>query len=151
MKDKIDTQILHELQDNFPLQERPYEIIADKLCISVEELWDRVQRLLDDGIIRRIGASINSNKFGFSSTLVAVCVKPEQVNHASEIIARFPEVTHSYLRDDVYNIWFTIIAVDNRKIEDILEKIRISLSLKKSDLLNLPVKRLFKLDARFYI
>ena len=82
--------------------------------------------------------------------MAAICIEPEQVKHASEVIAGFPEITHSYLRKDVYNIWFTVIAINNDKIEEILEEIRISLSLKESDMLNLPVKRLFKLDARFY-
>jgi len=149
--DEIDTRILKELQDNFPLREQPYNIIAEKLQIPADELWARIQRLLDDGIIRRIGASLDSNKFGFSGTLAAVRIEPERVEHAAEIIGQFPEVTHSYLRKDAYNIWFTIIAVDDKKIEEILEQIRISLVLDKSDVLNLPVKRLFKLDARFHI
>ncbi len=149
--DETDIKILHELQDNFPLKEGPYDIIAERLRISTGELWNRIQRLLDDGVIRRLGASFDSNKLGFSSTLAAVRIEPEQVEHAAEIIGRFSEVTHSYLRKDVFNIWFTIIASDEKKIEDILEQIRTCLSLEKTDLLNLPVKRLFKLDARFHV
>jgi len=149
--DKIDSRILQELQDDFPLCERPYEVIADRLQISVEDLWDRIQRMLDSGLIRRIGASFDSSKFGFRSTLAAVSVEPELVDCAAEIISRFPEVTHSYLRKDDFNIWFTIIAVDDKRIEDILEQIRDSLSLSSSEVLNLPVKRIFKLDTRFQV
>ena len=149
--DKIDKRILQELQDNFPLSERPYEVIADRLQISREELWDRTQRMLDEGIIRRMGASFDSNKFGFRSTLAAVSVEPKLIDRVAEIIGQFSEVTHSYLRNDVFNIWFTIIAVDDKRIEDILEQIRTSLSLERPEILNLPVKRLFKLDARFSI
>jgi len=149
--DKIDSQILQELQYNFPLSERPYEVIADRLKIPKEEIWNRVQIMFDKGVIRRIGASFDSNKFGFSSTLAAVSVAPELVDRATEIIGQFYEVTHSYLRDDVYNIWFTIIAIDNNRIKNILEQIRESLSLEKSKVLNLPMKRLFKLDARFRV
>jgi hypothetical protein len=53
------------------------------------------------------------------------------------------------LRNDQFNIWFTIIASDNERIGQILEQIRSALSLNDSQVLNLPVKRLFKLDARF--
>jgi len=148
--DKTDSQILQELQDNFPLCESPYEVIAKKLQIPAEQLVNRIQRLLDDGVIRRMGASFDSNKLGFSSTLAAVRVKPELIERAAEIIGRFPEVTHSYLRKDTFNIWFTIIAADEKKIADILESIRTALSLDKTDVLNLPMKRLFKLDARFH-
>ena len=149
--DDTDIKILHELQDNFPLKERPYDIIAEMLQIPVGELLDRIQRLLDDGVIRRLGASFDSNKLGFSSTLAAVRIEPARIEQAAEIIGHFPEVTHSYLRKDVFNIWFTIIAVDGKKIDEILEQIRISLNLDKLDVLNLPVKQLFKLDARFHI
>jgi len=73
------------------------------------------------------------------------------VDHAAEIIGRFYEVTHSYLRNDVFNIWFTLIAIDDNRIENILEQIRKSLFLERSNVLNLPMTRLFKLDARFRV
>jgi DNA-binding Lrp family transcriptional regulator len=147
--DKLNRRILRELQDDFPLEEKPYEIVANRLKISTEEIWKRIEQMLDEGVIRRIGASIDSRKLGFSSTLAAVSVEPECVDRAAEIIGRFHEVTHSYLRNDSFNIWFTIIAVDEKRVEEILKQIRESLSLEESKILNLPVKRLFKLDARF--
>jgi DNA-binding Lrp family transcriptional regulator len=149
--DKLNRRILRELQDDFPLEEKPYEIVADRLHISTEDLWKRIEQMLDEGVIRRIGASIDSRKLGFSSTLAAVSVESECVDRAAEIIGRFHEVTHSYLRNDSFNIWFTIIAVDQKRIEEILELIRELLSLEESKVLNLPVKQLFKLDARFRV
>jgi DNA-binding Lrp family transcriptional regulator len=149
--DKIDSQILHELQYNFPLNEKPYEVIAGRLKISTENLWNRIQMMLEDGVIRRMGASFDSNKLGFRSTLAAVSVDTEIIDHAAKVIGQFHEVTHSYLRNDVFNIWFTLIAVDANRIENILEQIRNSLSLERSKILNLPMKRLFKLDARFRV
>lgn len=149
--DDIDSRILRELQHDFPLSERPYEVVAERLQISSEQLWARVQAMLDDGVIRRMGASFDSNKLGFRSTLAAVSVEPELVDRAAKVIGRFPEVTHNYLRNDPFNIWFTLIAVDEKRIEDVLEEIRTALSLDKSAVLNLPVKKLFKLDARFNV
>jgi DNA-binding Lrp family transcriptional regulator len=149
--DQLNRRILQELQDNFPIEANPYKIVANRLHISRGELWERVQQMLDEGVIRRIGASIDSRKLGFSSTLAAVSVEPECVDRAAKIIGAFHEVTHSYLRNDTFNIWFTIIAVDEQRIEEILDLIRDSLSLEKSKILNLPVKRLFKLDARFKV
>lgn len=149
--DPLNRRILQALQDDFPLEANPYEIVADRLHVSEGELWERVRHMLDEGVIRRMGASIDSRKIGFSSTLAAVSVEPERVGRAAEIIGAFHEVTHSYLRDDPFNIWFTIIAIDENRIEEILDQIRDSLSLEKSKVLNLPVKRLFKLDARFEV
>jgi len=149
--DEIDRRILRELQHDFPLSERPYEVIAERLQLSAEQLWTAVQRMLDEGIIRRMGASFDSKKLGFSSTLAAVSVEPELVDRAAEVVGQFPEVTHNYLRNDAFNIWFTLIAADQESIESVLEQIRTTLSLDKTAVLNLPVKRLFKLDARFEV
>lgn len=151
--DKLDCRILEALQNDFPLSERPYEIIAGKLQISCGELRGRLRRLRAEGVIRRIGASFDSRKLGFCSTLAAVSVGPGLVEQAAEVISRFPEVTHSYLRRDHrephFNIWFAIIAADEERIERILEQIRSALSLEDSQVLNLPAKQMFKLDARF--
>ena len=147
--DELDHRILEVLQDEFPLSEEPYEVLADKLRISCDELWRRVEKLLDLGVIRRLGASLDSRKLGYSSTLAAISVEVEQVERAAAIVGAYSEVTHSYLRDDQFNIWFTIIAENERRIEDILEQIRSALSLEGSAALNLPAKQIFKLDARF--
>ena len=149
--DEPDCRILEALQNDFPLSERPYEIIAGNLQVPCDELWDRLQRLRVEGVIRRIGASLDSRKLGFCSTLAAVSIEAGLVEQAAKIIGRFPEVTHIYLRKDHFNIWFTIIAVDNERIEYILHQIRTSLSLEESQVLNLPVKKLFKLNACFKV
>jgi hypothetical protein len=71
------------------------------------------------------------------------------VDEAAEVVGRYPEVTHSYLRNDQFNIWFTVIAGDSGRIASILEEIRSALSLEHAAVLDLPVTKLFKLDARF--
>jgi DNA-binding Lrp family transcriptional regulator len=149
--DELDCRILKVLQNDFPLSERPYEILAHKLQIPCDQLWSRIQKLIAEGVIRRIGASLDSRKLGFCSTLAAVSCKADLVEQAAKIIGQFSEVTHSYLRNDNFNIWFTIIAVDEERIEYILEQIRNSLSLECSQVLNLPIKHLFKLNARFKV
>jgi len=147
--DKLDSSILQKLQNDFPLSERPYDDIAGQLEITADQLWDRIEGLISKGIIRRFGASLDSTKLGYSSTLAAIKVAPDNVDIAAEIVGRYAEVTHSYLRNGQFNIWFTLIAFDADRIKTILEDIRIVLSLKNSDILNLPVKKLFKLNARF--
>ncbi len=149
--DKLDRRILKLVQEGFPLSKRPYDTLARQLKISSNQLFERIQKMRKNGLIRRIGISLDSRKIGFCSTLAAVSVLPADVKKAAEIISRFPEVTHSYLRKDAFNIWFTIIAADKKRIERILKQIRCDLSLKNSQVLNLPVKRLFKLDARFNV
>ena len=70
-----------------------------------------------EGVIRQIGAGLDSGKFGFCSTLAAVSVEPDLVEKAAKIIGEFLEVTHSYHRKEHFNIWFTIIAADQARVE----------------------------------
>lgn len=147
--DEMDYHILDALQNEFPLSEKPYDVLAERLEIPGDELWQRVRGLLKEGVIRRMGASLDSRKLDYSSTLAAISVPAERVDEAAQVVGRYPEVTHSYLRNDQFNIWFTVIAGDSRRIAGILEEIRCALSLEHAAVLNLPVTRLFKLDARF--
>src|SRR3989339_343698 len=103
---KLDSIILNILQENFPLDEKPYDILANRLRIPAELLLERIQRMCEDGLIRRIGVSLDSAKFGFVSTLAAISVPADQVEKAAKVIGGFSEVTHNYLRKDVFNIWF---------------------------------------------
>lgn len=147
--DDLDRRILGELQENFPLEIDPYGIVAKNIGIDVEELWRRVVGLVESGVIRRIGFSIDSKKMGFASTLVAIRVPPQRVEEASEVIGAYPQITHSYLRDDEFNIWFTVIAESENLISGILKEIQTTLGLPDEDIMDLPVEKLFKLDARF--
>ncbi len=149
--DELDSRILNALQNDFPIAQNPYKIIAQSLQIAPDELFDRVQNLFSEGIIRRIVASINSHKFDFKSTLATISVTPDKLEKASQAVAKFHEVTHSYQRNDKFNIWFTIIAPTEERITQILEQIRSELSLTPNQVLNLPMKRLFKLNARFKV
>ena len=147
--DDLDHRIIEELQGNFPLEIHPYEIMADNLGISAEQLWNRVLALKESGVIRRMGFSIDSRRIGYASTLAAVKVSQDRVEGASELISSYPQITHSYLREDTYNIWFTVIAESRNSVLAILEEIRQKLELSEDDMMDLPVEKLFKLDARF--
>lgn len=147
--DDLDCQIITELQMDFPISTDPYDTIADKLGIDTETLFQRVQALMESGVIRRIGISVNSHKMGFSSTLAALRVAGSAVESVSKIIDSYAEITHSYLRSDDFNVWFTVIAESPERIEEVLAELREKLNIADSDVLNLPMKQLFKLDARF--
>lgn len=147
--DDLDYRILDELQNDFPLAPRPYEVIAERLRRSADEVWQRIQSMKADGVIRRLGASLDSRRLGYTSTLVGVSVPPDLIDQASKGICAFAEVTHCYQRSNEFNIWFTLIARDEDRVEEILAHIKTQLSLADEQVLNVPVQRLFKLDARF--
>ena len=85
--DELDSLISQKLQNNFPLSERPFDDISRQLEITPEQLWDRIEKLISEGVIRRFGASLNSRKLGFSSTLASIKVGTDCVDKAAEIVA----------------------------------------------------------------
>ena len=68
----------------------------------------RVQRLLDGRIIREITPIFDTRALGYSSMLVAAKVDPEHPHRAAKFINTHPGVTHNYLRNHDFNLWFTL-------------------------------------------
>jgi DNA-binding Lrp family transcriptional regulator len=145
--DTIDRAILNRIQSDFPMTSRPYMSVADEVGISEDDVLNRLARLKEIGIIRRIGGNFVPNKLGFVSTLCAAKVPEDMIESFSKVVNRYPGVTHNYLRDNKYNIWFTFIAPSMEVIEANLKNI--STETKISDIINLPATKVFKIKAHF--
>ena len=145
--DTIDRAILNRIQSDFPITSRPYIPIADEVGISEDDVLKRLVRLKEKGIIRRIGGNFVPNKLGFVSTLCAAKVPEDMIESFAKIVNRYPGVTHNYLRDNKYNIWFTFIAPSMEVIEANLESISKETGI--SDIINLPATKVFKIRAHF--
>lgn len=147
--DSLDKDILNEIQSDFPLVQRPYRELGKRLGLSEEEVLERVRRLKETGVIRRIGGNFHSNRLNFTSTLCAAKVPEEKLELFVDTVNAYPGVTHNYLRNHPYNVWFTFIAEDMEFIESALSAIA-----KKSgvqEILNLPAVRVFKIKVDFEV
>lgn len=143
--DKLDKQIVTLIQSGFPVSERPYADIGEKVGISEEEVIERIKAIKESGEIRRMGASFDSRKLGYSSTLCAVHVPTEKMEAAIEAVNSYHNITHNYERNHYYNMWFTVIAPSRERIGEILHDIE-----EKADvgpIINLPATRLFKIQV----
>jgi siroheme decarboxylase len=144
-----DKLLLNRIQENFPVDIRPYAVIGKELNMSEEEVVERVRRLRAEGYIRRIGPFFNSRKLGYTSTLVAFAVPDEKVEETAKIINRYIGVTHNYIRPGTYNMWFTFIASGVEQLQqslaDICQKTGIS------DMLVLPSTHTFKVNVNLRI
>ncbi len=147
--DKIDRAILNEIQSEFPITERPYKELGKRLNIEELEVLERIKRLKEKGIIRRIGGNFDSDKLNFTSTLCAAMVPEDKIESFVKVVNEYPGVTHNYLREHKYNIWFTFIAKDEEEIRNALEQIRIRTGVK--DILNLPSMKKFKIRVDFEV
>ncbi|MGA8181162.1 MAG: AsnC family transcriptional regulator [Desulfobacterales bacterium] len=145
--DDIDRAILNRIQSDFPVTPRPYFSIAQNLDLSEEKVINRIKQLKRKGIIRRIGGNFAPEKLGFVSTLCAAKVLKDKIDGFVKAVNQYPGVTHNYLRDNPYNIWFTFIAPSMSEIVDNLEKI--SRETGVTDILNLPATKMYKIKAHF--
>ena len=106
--DTIDKKLLNLMQNEIPIDKRPFKILGEKLLITENEVLKRVNKLKNEGIIRRIGGIFNSRKIGYTSTLCAAKVPENKIEEVAACINEYDEVTHNYIREDEYNMWFTV-------------------------------------------
>jgi siroheme decarboxylase len=114
--DELDKRLLNLMQGSFPIARRPYRGVADGAEITELEAMARVQRLLDERIIRQVTPIFDTRALGYSSMLVAAKVDPENPWRAATIINEHPGVSHNYLRNHEFNIWFTIATEPDSKL-----------------------------------
>jgi len=145
--DKTDKSLLNRIQSDFPVSSRPWAVIADEFSLSEDEVIRRVRRLKSDGIIRRIGGNFVPGKLGYVSTLCAARVPEEKISAFAETVNRYTGVTHNYVRENGYNVWFTFIAPSMPVIEHNLAEIAEKTGI--SEIINLPATHLFKIKAHF--
>lgn len=145
--DAIDKKILNIIQTRFPIEPEPYKVVGEQIGLSEDEVLARVKILKEKGIIRRIGAVFDLGKLGFASTLCAARVPEDKIKKFVEVVNSYPGVTHNYRRNHEYNIWFTFIAPTMDDIEKSLRDISYKTGI--TDILNMPAKRKFKVDASF--
>lgn len=106
--DALDRRLLNLMQGRFPLEPRPYRHVAEQAGVEERDALARVQRLVDERIIRQVTPIFDTRALGYASMLVAAKVDPEHPHRAARAINAHPGVSHNYLRDHAFNLWFTI-------------------------------------------
>jgi DNA-binding Lrp family transcriptional regulator len=142
-----DKKILNILQSDFPISAHPFLNIANLTGVTEEEVLERILNLKTNKIIRQISAIFDSHNIGYKSTLAAFKVLGGNVESAAEIINSHSGVSHNYLRNNDFNIWFTITLPSDRSLENEIKLL--SEKSKASDYLMLPTLKLFKIGVNF--
>jgi len=114
--DELDKRLLNLMQGRFPLHPRPYEQVAELAETSEHDVLGRVQRLVDERIIRQVTPIFDTRALGYSSMLVAAKIDPDNPHRAAQIVNLHPGVSHNYLRDHEFNLWFTIATEPDSKL-----------------------------------
>lgn len=145
--DDTDRQLINTTQSDFPRDPHPFRTLGDRIGTSEEDVIDHLKKLMDIGVIRRIGPILNTAMIGGSSTLIAMKVPEHKIDDIAARINAFDEVSHNYLRHGKYNLWFTVSARSKERLQDMIDEIE-ELGY---PFLNLPVKRMFKIGVRFRV
>ena len=114
--DELDKKLLNLLQGHFPLEPRPYARVAQLAGVGEDEVLRRTGRLLDERIIRQVTPIFDTRVLGYQSMLVAAKVDAENPHRAARAINAHPGVSHNYLRNHDFNMWFTIAVEPGSKL-----------------------------------
>ena len=141
-------ELLYQMQNAFPMTQRPFEEIANALNATEEEVISTVQKLKDEKIIRQTSAIFDTKRLGYKSSLVAFKVPEEKIDEAAQTINAHPGVSHNYLRNHDYNIWFTMaVAPDSRLgLEKTIEILKEQAGA--DDAIILPTLKMFKISVK---
>lgn len=127
--DNIDRQIIQATQTGFPLNSKPYHTIAEQLNLTPNEVMLRFQKMLESGIIRRIGAIPNHYKLGFTANGMSVWNVPDEVvDEYGRKIGELAFVSHCYRRPRHlplwhYNLFAMVHGKSKQEVEEKVEQI----------------------------
>jgi len=154
----LEQHLLDTIQDAFPLEERPYQVLADMLnargeAVTELAVFEAVENLRTSGVIRRIGGVYDSKALGFISRLCAGKVPTVATGAADDsALDKFaaavnvvPAITHNYVRSHEYNVWFTVIAESEDEIRKVVDGLCASTDLHDVHILSATKK--FKINT----
>lgn len=144
--DKMDKEILNEIQWTFPLVTRPYSDIAKKFQISDEELMQRLRTLKEAGIVRQLSAIFDTRRLGYKSALVAMAIDADKLDTIANQVNKHPGVSHNYERNHEYNLWFTLAVPPGSDLKSEIDKFSKLQGINKVRML--PTIKLFKIGVK---
>ena len=124
MIDDLDRCIVRTTQAGLPLRSAPYSEIAGSCGCDTQTVLQRVQRMLDSGVIRRIGAIPNHYRLGLRANGMSVWdVADESLAELGARVGRLPFVSHCYERPRhppawPYNLFAMVHGHDRDEVND---------------------------------
>ena len=143
--DALARQIVNSYQRDFPLTSTPYAAIAEQLGADQDGVLQCLEGLQESSSIARIGAVIAPHTVG-RSTLAAMSVPQDRLEHVAKLVTGYREVNHNYEREHHFNLWFVVTASDFTRVTEVLAEIGEHTGLK---VLDLPLVEAYHIDLGF--
>jgi len=144
----LENEVLYKIQTDFPLVKEPFKKLAKDLNTDENNIIDIIKKNKENKIIRQTSAIFDTKRLGYKSSLVAFKVDENNIDKAVEVINAHPGVSHNYLRDNEFNIWFTLAVAPDSKIdlEQTVEILKNNAQAKEA--LILPTLKMFKISVK---
>ncbi|MDH4134382.1 MAG: AsnC family transcriptional regulator [Gammaproteobacteria bacterium] len=121
--DALDRAIINALQGGFPLCDRPYTVVATRLGTTEPELIQRIDAMLDEGLLTRFGPMYHAERLGGGLTLAAMKVPAADFERVAGLVNAHPEVAHNYEREHEFNMWFVLATETPERIAAVIDAI----------------------------
>ena len=111
--------LIRLLQEEFPLCERPFAVLADSLGMSEQEVLVMTRELQRQGRLKRIAAALFHRNAGYLINSMLVWDVPEErVSEAAAAAVCFPQVTHCYVRQRMPEFDYNLYTMVHERSED---------------------------------
>lgn len=118
--DVLDRAIINGLQGGFPICERPYAEVAQRLGTTEDELMRRIDALLERGVLTRFGPMYHAERMGGALTLAAMQVPGRDFERVAALVNAHPEVAHNYAREHEFDMWFVVATETPEQIDAVI-------------------------------
>lgn len=146
--DALDRALINQLQDSFPLEDRPFAAVAQRVGSDEATVLARLQVLRSSGILTRFGPLFHAERLGGGLTLAAMAVPEADFDRVATLVNAYPEVAHNYRRDHALNMWFVVATETPEQITAVLTDIA---QRSGFAVLNMPKLTEYQLHLRFEV
>ncbi len=145
---ELSRRLIDDWQGGFPLCERPFAVVAERLDSSEDAVLQALRELLADGTLTRFGPLYQIERLGGAFSLAALQAPEADFDRIAGIVNGFPEVAHNYRREHAFNMWFVLATETPAGMNDTVQRIAATTGL---PVFNFPKEREYFIEARFAV
>lgn len=116
-------QIINTLQSDFPVEPRPFAVVAARMGLEEQTVITTLDTLLKNGFLTRFGPLFNAERMGGGITLAAMALPEKDFDRVAHEVNRYPEVAHNYARDHTLNMWFVVATETKEGVSQLLAQV----------------------------
>lgn len=142
----LENAIAKAVQTGVPFVSDPWREIGRSLAIPADQVLAQLRAWRDAGTLREISAVLEGSVMGYESALCTARVG-SRIDEVAAVLNAHPTITHNYVRDHAYDLWFTIAMPEEIGVDAALDALARATSVEKFHALRRT--HTFKIGVRF--